>query len=440
MDHSNSRSDPTDFHQLKARFKIPLAPVFLTKPSRSKLSSHLLIKKDEDEIQSEFEALVKEEEKPNLTLEDFTGTSGALDVVNESLASLLMKYVPCLGSVLVAYLEPPIFISTDQDRRQIRRVGYQTPRLSFPTLSSNGWGVVDVEVELMGWRPTIGQKLIGRTTLSSPSHLSLVIYRTFNASIPENHLRSAGCHYDLNVQVPANWKTNHEPANLRESSSSAETAPQHRSNERGCWIDATGKIVGGSDGIVSFTVIGLTIANQMISVIGSLHKDPFSIDSIVPPRRSNLRNLNNRQTNIPFPEESSDEDQYCETSVAPSIYHPQSPPRIRLSDKSNAKSNADQLLPLTSKNLQAISSSNIKHSEPLHETRTRDHSSNHKKVKSSSSKKKKNRSPITGSKIHRHDPIQSNSSIPTLHPQLPPTNGSQISSPSISRKRKLKTK
>lgn len=45
--------------------------------------------------------------------------------------------------------------------------------------------------------------------------------------------------------------------------------------ETGCWVHkVTREPLGGSDGIISFTVIGLTIANSMISVHGSLLSDP----------------------------------------------------------------------------------------------------------------------------------------------------------------------
>jgi len=76
-----------------------------------------------------------------------------------------------------------------------------------------------------------------------------------------------------------------------------EDVEQHTTdhNSGGRWIHkVTGEVLGGKKGLLQFTVIGyikicsslndkvtchlqrLTIANEMLSLIGSLHSDPFS--------------------------------------------------------------------------------------------------------------------------------------------------------------------
>ncbi|PLW27251.1 hypothetical protein PCANC_24471 [Puccinia coronata f. sp. avenae] len=268
---SSSNQKPNDFHHLVARFKIPLAPSFLSKPTRPELKVKL--EEEMDDLKSTTSSGSEKKMDTHELVEEY-GNSGPLEAVNQSLASLLMKYIPSLGAVLVSYLEPPTFILSDEHGNQIRRTATKSTRLPVLTLPGNAWGVVDVEVKLMGWRPTIGQKLIGRPTLSSPSHLSLVIYRTFNASINEHHLKAAGYHYDLNFEVPDHWKSIGETTHPQDTA--VHLVPENK--DRGCWVDANGVVVGGQEGTISFTVMGLTIANHMISVMGSLLDDPFSIE------------------------------------------------------------------------------------------------------------------------------------------------------------------
>ncbi|POV99975.1 hypothetical protein PSHT_13299 [Puccinia striiformis] len=222
---SSNQNEPTDFHHLTARFKIPLAPSFLTKPTprNTTATKRTPLKGAEDEEKEEDEK--NGEEEDNVTKE--YGNSGTLEAINQSLASLLMKYIPSLGSVLVSYLEPPMFLRTIK-------------RITSTYSSGYGWGIIDVEVKLMGWRPTIGHKLIGRPTLSSPSHLSL---------------------------YPAHWKSIGELSNNNNTNKDQEPSLSDLDHkERGCWVDANGS---------------LTIANHMISVVGSLLDDPFTIEEPV---------------------------------------------------------------------------------------------------------------------------------------------------------------
>ncbi|OAV89060.1 hypothetical protein PTTG_08561 [Puccinia triticina 1-1 BBBD Race 1] len=271
---------PIDFHHLTARLKLPLAPAFLTAP-KSKTSLQLK-EEDADHLGSATGDSDEDEKKAVVESDKLAkeyGNNGVLEALNQSIASLLMNYIPSLGSVLVSYIQPPMFIATDEQGGEVRRPLTKTSRVPILTIPGNAWGVVDVEVKLMGWRPTIGQKLVGRPTFSSPSHLSLVIYRTFNASINENHLKAAGFHYDINFEVPANWKSIGDPSN----SQSVPIDLSHEHKDRGCWLDANGVVVGGAEATVSFTVMSLTIANNMISVIGSLLDDPFSIEAPIRP-------------------------------------------------------------------------------------------------------------------------------------------------------------
>ncbi|POV93888.1 hypothetical protein PSHT_16563 [Puccinia striiformis] len=356
---SSNQNEPTDFHHLTARFKIPLAPSFLTKPTprNTTATKRTPLKGAEDEEKEEDEK--NGEEEDNVTKE--YGNSGTLEAINQSLASLLMKYIPSLGSVLVSYLEPPMFLRTDQEGKLIKIPALKSSRLQVPTLPGYGWGIIDVEVKLMGWRPTIGHKLIGRPTLSSPSHLSLVIYRTFNASINENHLKAAGFHYDINFEVPAHWKSIGELSNNNNTNKDQEPSLSDLDHkERGCWVDANGVVIGGDEGTVSFTVISLTIANHMISVVGSLLDDPFTIEEPVQVGaetkmaiHTKPRRMSSRPRVIESDSSSDDDESEDERRRGRSKHQP---PTIQSSSTTQSKSTLVPPPLLTANNLKALDS------------------------------------------------------------------------------------
>lgn len=120
-------------------------------------------------------------------------------------------------------------------------------------------------------------KLSGYHSISSPSHMSLLVHRTFNVSIPSSHIPqvregqpdgSAGEEtFQFVFGIPS-------PAQDEEMADDL-AFPEE---EMGNWVSSsTGLPISGSDGMrsVEFTVIGLTVANSMLSLIGSLQPDPF---------------------------------------------------------------------------------------------------------------------------------------------------------------------
>lgn len=448
----------SDFHNLVARFKIPLAPVFLSKPTRPTVQVKA---EDADELSSSSET----EEKPQTTTkkkksktsaDESTkeyGSNGALEAVNQTLASLLMRYIPSLGAVLVACLDPPTFLLADGNGGLIRRPATTGSRIPLPTLPGNAWGVMDVEVKLLGWRPTIGQKLIGRPTNSTPSQLSLVIYRTFNASINANHLRAAGYHYDLNFEFPANWDSIGHPATPQDPSLPFDLTDQHR--HRGCWVDANGVVVGGDEGTVSFTVMSLMIENHMISVMGSLLDDPFSIDEgpvqamvarPMPKRRASDREAAMEGTSS----EESDEEGW--SGKAASRGRMRAPPEIHSAAASRARPDLIPPLvptttssssittipppPLTATNLQALNSA--LQPEPIGlPPATHPPVSTQKSSSKKPSIKKPRKRPAASMEDKPASTLNplptSSSALPTLHNPAP------ASSINSSRKKKIKT-
>lgn len=169
----------------------------------------------------------------------------------EMLDSMLMRYIPALQGVVLAhhelrFLEPMATIKAD-----------------CPFANCN------VSFQATVWSPYVGQKLVGKVNLCSPDHVSLLVHRTFNVSIPRHHIPTD------------NWEFEYGPAENdpefgAEGAEDAEK-PEATTESSGRWVHKlTGEKLGGKDGRLEFTVIGLTVANQMLSLLGSIQPDPFS--------------------------------------------------------------------------------------------------------------------------------------------------------------------
>ncbi|TFY72137.1 hypothetical protein EVG20_g873 [Dentipellis fragilis] len=216
------------------------------------------------------------------------------DGAEEMLDSMVMRYMPALRGVVLAHSKLEFLTHAG-------RINGDSPYV-----------ICNVGFEAMIWSPEVGMKLSGKINLCSPDHISLLVHRTFNVSIPRHH-------------IPTDeWEFEYGPAeNDPEFSSEAAAAPDpdpendvpdakpeegieaaEKTEEKdeevdrgGRWIHkVTGVRLGGEEGLLEFTVVGcvyifasgrltadllefdrLTIANQMLSLLGSIQVDPFSL-------------------------------------------------------------------------------------------------------------------------------------------------------------------
>ncbi|KAG8777937.1 hypothetical protein FRC12_000111 [Ceratobasidium sp. 428] len=165
--------------------------------------------------------------------------------VEEILDNLVMRYVPSLRGVLLSHRN----LTFVQDVTIIYAEG------PFPTTT--------VEFDAGVWAPEVGMRITGRISLHATDHIGLLVHRTFNASIDRTHIPDNG-----------EWEYVHGPV-ANDPELGAEDA--QADEESGRWVHTqTGETLGGESGLVEFTIIGYTVANQMLSLHGSLQPDPFA--------------------------------------------------------------------------------------------------------------------------------------------------------------------
>lgn len=165
--------------------------------------------------------------------------------VEEILDNLVMRYVPSLEGILLSH----------KNHTFVQDVAIIYAEGPFPTTT--------VDFDAAVWAPEVGMRIVGRISLHATDHIGLLVHRTFNASIGRAHIPDNG-----------EWEYVHGPtANDPEFGAEGVQGDE----ERGRWVHTqTGQTLGGESGLVEFTVIGYTVANQMLSLHGSLQLDPFA--------------------------------------------------------------------------------------------------------------------------------------------------------------------
>ncbi|WVR03528.1 hypothetical protein IAU60_000520 [Kwoniella sp. DSM 27419] len=173
--------------------------------------------------------------------------------VREKLDGMIMRYVSQMGGVLLAHWDHDFVDDTVQ------------------LINECPFGVIEVEFHAILWAPKIGQKLYGTHSLSSPSHLSLLFSKTFNVSIPLQHIPTDLYEFE-HTDEAADSDSEDEGEDEDEVGGFGIDGGVE---EVGRWKEkATGKALGEAGKGIKFTVIGMQVTNQMLSLTGSLLSDP----------------------------------------------------------------------------------------------------------------------------------------------------------------------
>ncbi|KAL1707493.1 hypothetical protein EV121DRAFT_199156 [Schizophyllum commune] len=182
----------------------------------------------------------------------------------EMLDSMVMRYIPAFEGVVLSHSHLEFLSRAAQIRNEC------------PFL------VCKIGFSATVWHPHIGQKLVGKINLSSPDHISLLLHRTFNVSIPRRHIPEGQWEFEYGAaEIDPEFGPAAADAEVDEDEKPVE------SDTGGRWVHhLTREPLGGDAKYLSFTVIGLTIANDMLSLIGSIQPDPFDPRHDAAPSRS----------------------------------------------------------------------------------------------------------------------------------------------------------
>ncbi|CAL1706641.1 unnamed protein product [Somion occarium] len=155
--------------------------------------------------------------------------------VEEMLDSMVMRYIPAAQGVVLAhdslqFVDPVAKIKAD--------CPFANCRIAFAATV---------------WSPRVGMKLVGKVNLCSPDHISLLLHRTFNVSIPRHHIPADQWEFEYG---PAENDPEFGSGTVEETT---EEAKQGDGNIEGGgrWVHKlTGEPLGGPEGYLEFTVIG----------------------------------------------------------------------------------------------------------------------------------------------------------------------------------------
>ncbi|KAI8097184.1 uncharacterized protein BX664DRAFT_275738 [Halteromyces radiatus] len=167
-----------------------------------------------------------------------------MDGVNEILNAFLMKHVPEVDGIVLAHSDVELL-------GEKGKVLYDSPFCHF-----------FIKAKLLVWKPKKGSKLVGRINLQSQDHIGLLIYGTFNASIPKSRISSEK--YE--------WRTSEDDDNDNNDETSGDDEEQaEKRSQHGEWVlKDSGASIGGDDGSLEFSVVDIIEANDILTVTGSL--------------------------------------------------------------------------------------------------------------------------------------------------------------------------
>ncbi|KAG9326492.1 hypothetical protein KVV02_007641 [Mortierella alpina] len=171
--------------------------------------------------------------------------------IQEQLNGFLMRYMPQVDGVVLAHSDLKLLQSSG-------RIISDSPYCHF-------W----ITVKLLVWKPVKGSSLHGTINLQSPDHIGLLLYGTFNASIPSEFIPKDKYEFNPN----SSYSRVKQQGEQEEDASS----PVVNGLLNGEWVlKSTGESIG-HDGVIEFEVSDLVRTNDMLTVTGSLLKVPVTM-------------------------------------------------------------------------------------------------------------------------------------------------------------------
>ncbi|KAJ1721412.1 hypothetical protein LPJ53_004074 [Coemansia erecta] len=186
--------------------------------------------------------------------------------VYETLNSMLLHFVPQVRGVVLSY-------SKVKPLTDVALVFNDSP-----------YGQLDIDVSLLLWRPISGMTLKGTINVQSPDHIGMLLWDTFNASIPASFIPKSKYEWRpfSDEEITASTLQSKAPTSSGSSDDDdsepeqpkTPTVPDIALNESkygsGEWVlKGTSQSVG-ANGDLEFMVVDVIRANEVLSVTGAL--------------------------------------------------------------------------------------------------------------------------------------------------------------------------
>ncbi|KAF9149047.1 hypothetical protein BG015_009185 [Linnemannia schmuckeri] len=204
-----------------------------------------------------------------------------IEGIHEQLNGFLMRYMPQVDGVVLAHSDLKLLQTSG-------RIMYDSPYCHF-------W----ISVKLLVWRPVKGSTLYGTINLQSPDHIGLLLYGTFNASIPSEFIPKDKYVFNPNKSYNGSDSTNGDPDSPLMATSLLSGEWVHKSTDESI----------GHEGVIEFEVSELVRTNDMLTVTGSLMKVPVMTrrPSMLPKHSPLLSGDSSSQKKRSAPEEDEHE-------------------------------------------------------------------------------------------------------------------------------------
>lgn len=173
----------------------------------------------------------------------------------QHLDPLMMTYFAKGQGVVLSYSNVVVSkehhaLDTEDQPITMSKVGDSTP-----------FAFMWITVDLLIWRPQIGDILEGYIYMQTASHIGLLVHDTFNASIKFRN-------------IPQDWEF--VPSQADEFGESEELTKGSKFRSFGYWADGSGTKVEGK---ISFTVRAIYSTGRMLSLEGSLVAPESELDA-----------------------------------------------------------------------------------------------------------------------------------------------------------------
>ncbi|KAJ2782572.1 hypothetical protein H4R18_002201 [Coemansia javaensis] len=179
--------------------------------------------------------------------------------IHETLNSMLLHYVPQIRGVVLSYSKAKVLSS------------------AALLVNDSPYGQLDVSARLLLWRPVSGMSLKGTINVQSPDHIGLLLWDTFNASIPASFIPKTKYEWrpfsdeEVAARAQATGGGGGSAADSGSDEEAAGTSGAHGAAfGSGEWVlKGTSQCVGSSGGL-EFVVVDVVRADNVLSVTGAL--------------------------------------------------------------------------------------------------------------------------------------------------------------------------